>query len=94
MPGSQESMIQTQIQPKLRSLGTERGGTRLQLVVTPEKKVKVNFVGTSYVGEAQAGELYSYGLGILDKATNTLKIIPISNNKKINLAPLLMWFTA
>ncbi|KAL6135550.1 hypothetical protein ACLB2K_067777 [Fragaria x ananassa] len=35
----------------------ERGGTRLQLVVTPEKEPKVDFVGTSYAGEAQVFRL-------------------------------------
>ncbi|KAL6218105.1 hypothetical protein ACLB2K_011322 [Fragaria x ananassa] len=59
----------------------QRGGTRLQLVVTPENEAKVDFVATSYAGEAQAGEYCSYGLGIFDKATRTLKIVPIANNK-------------
>nr|XP_004305732.2 PREDICTED: DNA-directed RNA polymerase I subunit rpa49-like [Fragaria vesca subsp. vesca] len=63
----------------------ERGGTRLQVVVTPNKEPKVDFVGTSYAGEAQAGELCSYGLGILDKATQTLKIVPIASNKIFRL---------
>lgn len=62
----------------------ERGGTRLQLVVTPNKEPRVDFVGTSYAGEAQAGEHCAYGLGILDKATQTLKIVPIANNKVIS----------
>ncbi|PRQ51446.1 putative RNA polymerase I associated factor, A49 [Rosa chinensis] len=65
----------------------ERGGTRLQVVVTPNKEAKVDFVGTSYAGEAQAGELCSYGLGILDKDTQTLKIVPIASNKIFRLEP-------
>ncbi|PRQ53423.1 putative RNA polymerase I associated factor, A49 [Rosa chinensis] len=65
----------------------ERSGTRLQLVVTPEKDAEVDFVGTSYAGEAQAGEHCAYGLGILDKATHTLKIVPIANNKVFRLEP-------
>lgn len=65
----------------------ERGGTRLQLVVTPNKEPRVDFVGTSYAGEAQAGEHCAYGLGILDKATQTLKIVPIANNKIFRLEP-------
>ncbi|XP_050382457.1 uncharacterized protein LOC126799319 [Argentina anserina] len=65
----------------------ERGGTRLQVVVTPSKESKVDFVGTSYAGEAQAGEACAYGLGILDKATQTLKIVPIAGNKIFRLEP-------
>ncbi|KAM5581262.1 DNA-directed RNA polymerase I subunit rpa49 [Rosa sericea] len=65
----------------------ERSGTRLQLVVIPETDAKVDFVGTSYAGEAQAGEHCAYGLGILDKATHTLKIVPIANNKVFRLEP-------
>ncbi|KAL6224950.1 hypothetical protein ACLB2K_003804 [Fragaria x ananassa] len=65
----------------------ERRGTRLQVVVTPNKESKVDFVGTSYAGEAQAGELCTYGLGILDKATQTLKIVPIASNKIFRLEP-------
>ncbi|KAL6211210.1 hypothetical protein ACLB2K_016437 [Fragaria x ananassa] len=62
----------------------QRGGTRLQLVVIPDKDAKVDFVANSYAGEAQAGEYCSYGLGIFDKATRTLKI---ANSKVFRLEP-------
>ncbi|KAL6209274.1 hypothetical protein ACLB2K_020216 [Fragaria x ananassa] len=55
------------------------------LVVTPDKDAKVDFVATSYAGEAQAGEYCSYGLGIFDKATRTLKFVPIANSKVVRL---------
>lgn len=53
---------------------------RIQLVVTPNKS-KVDFVGTNYSGEATGVQLCTYGLGILDKSTQTLKIVPVAANK-------------
>lgn len=41
----------------------------------------VEFVGNSYKGEAMAAQLCTYALGVLDKATQTLKIMPIAGNK-------------
>lgn len=53
---------------------------RYQVVVRPNGS-DVNFVGTSYSGEAAAPELCTYALGVLDKDTQTLKIVPITCNK-------------
>ncbi|CAH9130167.1 unnamed protein product [Cuscuta epithymum] len=58
--------------------------TRFQLVVGGSH---VNFVGTNYSGEATAAELCHYSIGVLDKETQTLKIIPIAGNKIIRLDP-------
>ena len=55
---------------------------RLQLVVSQNNGSKVDFVGTNYTGEAAAGHQHcSYALGVLDKETQTLKIVPIASNK-------------
>lgn len=53
---------------------------RLQVVVSPNGS-QVDFVGTNYSGEGAAPQLCTYALGVLDKATQTLKIVPIAANK-------------
>lgn len=59
---------------------------RLQLVVSPNGS-QVDFVGTNYSGEATSAQLCTYSLGLLDKETQTLKIVPIAANKIIRLEP-------
>ncbi|KAL5579430.1 hypothetical protein UlMin_011872 [Ulmus minor] len=60
---------------------------RLQLVVSPSGS-NVDFVGTNYTGEAEAGQQHcNYALGVLDKETQTLKILPIASNKIFRLEP-------
>ncbi|KAG8065155.1 hypothetical protein GUJ93_ZPchr0004g38954 [Zizania palustris] len=41
----------------------------------------LDFVGRSYVSEAVVPRLSSYALDVLDKASSTLKIVPIAANK-------------
>ncbi|RVW51862.1 hypothetical protein CK203_099536 [Vitis vinifera] len=53
----------------------------------PPPAVKVNFVGTSYSGEAASAQVCTYALGVLDKETQTLKIVPIASNKIFRLEP-------
>lgn len=53
---------------------------RLELVVSPAESTVV-FVGTSYAGEAMAPQFCQYALGVLDKDSQTLKIVPIASNK-------------
>ena len=55
---------------------------RLQMVVSPNGS-QVDFVGTSYLGEATAPQVCTYALGVLDKETQTLKIIPVAANKVV-----------
>lgn len=59
-----------------------RRNNRLQVVVSPYGS-QVDFVGTNYSGEATSAQLCTYSLGILDKETQTLKIVPIAANKVI-----------
>ncbi|CAN4099527.1 unnamed protein product [Withania somnifera] len=59
---------------------------RLQLVVSPNGS-QVDFVGTNYSGESTYAQLCTYSLGLLDKETQTLKIVPIAANKIIRLEP-------
>ncbi|KAL8118777.1 uncharacterized protein LOC141723945 [Apium graveolens] len=59
---------------------------RFQVVVKPNGS-EVNFVGTNYSGEAAAPQLCTYALGVLDKDTQTLKIVPITSNKIFRLEP-------
>jgi len=53
---------------------------RMQLVVRPPGS-SVEFVGTSFSGEAAAGHRSMFALGVLDKEAGTLKIVPIAGNK-------------
>lgn len=41
----------------------------------------VNFVGTNYSGEGGTPQLCNYALGVLDKETRVLKMVPIAANK-------------
>ncbi|VFQ61443.1 unnamed protein product [Cuscuta campestris] len=50
---------------------------RFQLVVSGSQ---VNFVGTNFSGDATAAQSCSYSIGVLDKETRTLKIVPIAGN--------------
>lgn len=59
---------------------------RFEMVVKPNGS-EVNFVGTNYSGEAAAPQLCTYALGVLDKDTQTLKIVPITSNKIFRLEP-------
>ncbi|XP_047963910.1 DNA-directed RNA polymerase I subunit rpa49-like [Salvia hispanica] len=47
----------------------------------------VNFVGTSYSGEARTPQICNYALGVLDKNTGVLKMVPIAANKIFRLEP-------
>ncbi|WCJ39472.1 DNA binding DNA-directed RNA polymerase [Euphorbia peplus] len=63
-----------------------KSSERMELVVTPQGS-NVEFVGTSYQGEAVSAQLCTYALGVLDKTTQTLKIMPIAGNKIFRLEP-------
>uniref|UniRef100_K3ZI54 DNA-directed RNA polymerase I subunit rpa49 n=1 Tax=Setaria italica TaxID=4555 RepID=K3ZI54_SETIT len=46
-----------------------------------------DFVGRSYAGEAATPQLCEYALGVLDKASGTLRVVPIAANKILRLEP-------
>ncbi|KAG2563412.1 hypothetical protein PVAP13_8KG350400 [Panicum virgatum] len=46
-----------------------------------------DFVGRSYAGEAATPQLCEYALGVLDKASGTLRVVPIAANKVLRLEP-------
>ncbi|KAL6890106.1 hypothetical protein ACP4OV_008869 [Aristida adscensionis] len=46
-----------------------------------------DFVGRSYAGEAASPQLCGYALGVLDKASGKLKVVPIAGNKILRLEP-------
>ncbi|GFP85712.1 DNA-directed RNA polymerase i subunit rpa49 [Phtheirospermum japonicum] len=59
---------------------------RMQVVVGASGSL-VNFVGTNYSGEATAPQLCNYALGVLDKETGVLKMVPIAANRIFRLDP-------
>ncbi|XP_027168495.1 DNA-directed RNA polymerase I subunit rpa49 [Coffea eugenioides] len=71
---------------KVKVYKNKKRSNRLQLVVSP-KVAQVNFVGTNYSGEATAAQMCTYGLGVFDKTSQTLKIVPIAANKIFRLEP-------
>ncbi|XP_058723355.1 DNA-directed RNA polymerase I subunit rpa49-like [Vicia villosa] len=58
---------------------------RTELVVSPADS-SVEFVGTSYAGEA-TGQRGMYALGVFDKESQTLKVVSIGANKIFRLEP-------
>ncbi|AQK48980.1 uncharacterized LOC100284469 [Zea mays] len=46
-----------------------------------------DFVGRSYAGEAAVPQVCDYALGVLDKASGTLRIVPIAGKKILRLEP-------
>ncbi|CAL4979673.1 unnamed protein product [Urochloa decumbens] len=46
-----------------------------------------DFVGRSYAGEAATPQLCEYALGVLDKSSGTLRVVPIAANKILRLEP-------
>ncbi|KAG9441916.1 hypothetical protein H6P81_017770 [Aristolochia fimbriata] len=76
-----------EVLPNVRAYRSKKFPNRMELVVTP-KEAPVDFVGTNYSGEAAATtQVCTYALGVLDKETQTLKIVPIAGNKIIRLDP-------
>ncbi|KAJ0987451.1 hypothetical protein J5N97_005807 [Dioscorea zingiberensis] len=73
-------------QPEIKVLRNQRRTGRLELVVRPQGS-NVQFVGRSYAGEATSPQLCTYALGVLDKESQSLKIIPIAANKVFRLEP-------
>ncbi|KAG8388411.1 hypothetical protein BUALT_Bualt02G0123100 [Buddleja alternifolia] len=61
---------------------------RMQVVVGVNGS-HVNFVGTNYSGNATRPQLCNYALGVLDKATGVLKMVPIAANRIFRLEPKL-----
>lgn len=58
----------------------KRYASRMELIVSPSES-NLEFVGKSYAGEAAAPQICTYALGVLDKESQTLKIVPIAANK-------------
>ncbi|XP_072991748.1 DNA-directed RNA polymerase I subunit rpa49 [Typha latifolia] len=77
------------VEPSVKVYRNQRRNNRLELVVTPRNS-NVAFVGKSYSGEAAAPQLCTYALGVLDKETQTLKIVPIAANKIFRLEPQIL----
>lgn len=72
--------------PEVNLYQNVKRNNRFQVVVNPSGS-DVNFVGTNYSGEAASPQLCTYALGVLDKDTQTLKILPITANKIFRLEP-------
>ncbi|GER52365.1 DNA-directed RNA polymerase I subunit rpa49 [Striga asiatica] len=59
---------------------------RMQVSVEASRS-QLNFVGTNYSGEATTPQLCNYALGVLDKETGILKMVPIAGNRIFRLEP-------
>lgn len=78
--------VATGTDPEVNLFRNKRRNKRFELVVRPSES-NVEFVGKNYVGEAAALQPCTQALGVLDKETQTLKIIPIAFNKILRLEP-------
>eukprot|EP00250_Pteridium_aquilinum_P015668 c22690_g1_i1 orf=156-1583(+) len=66
---------------------TEKFKTRQhQLVVSPPD-VNVEFVGTNYLGEGAMWQPGKYALGVFDKDSLTLQLLPLSGTKVLRMEP-------
>ncbi|XP_022964095.1 DNA-directed RNA polymerase I subunit rpa49-like [Cucurbita moschata] len=82
-----EEVVEEQNSVRAKVYRHKKKPNRMQLVVSPTGS-NVDFVGTNYLGEATAGKQHcSYALGVLDKATQSLKIVPIASNMIFRLDP-------
>ncbi|KAL5720804.1 hypothetical protein ACHQM5_013438 [Ranunculus cassubicifolius] len=73
---------------EIRTFRRKDRPNRLKLVVSPKGGSSVNFVGSSHSGEAAASQICTYALCVVDKETQTLKIVPIASNKILRLEPI------
>ncbi|XP_039144378.1 DNA-directed RNA polymerase I subunit RPA49 [Dioscorea cayenensis subsp. rotundata] len=73
-------------QPEIKVFRNQKRSNRLELVVSPGDS-NMQFVGRSYAGEAATPQLCTYALGVLDKESQSLKIVPIAANKVFRLEP-------
>jgi len=63
--------------PRVRVYRSQKWPKRVQMVVSPSRS-NVDFVGTNYSGEATIGQRYKYALGVFDKESQSLKIVPVA----------------
>ncbi|KAM0952993.1 putative RNA polymerase I associated factor, A49 [Dioscorea sansibarensis] len=73
-------------QLEIKVLRNQKRTNRLELVVSPGDS-NIQFVGRNYAGEAATPQLCTYALGVLDKESQSLKIVPIAANKVFRLEP-------
>ncbi|KAF9594540.1 hypothetical protein IFM89_033510 [Coptis chinensis] len=60
---------------------------RVQVVVSPNQDSNIEFFGSTHEGEGPDCQICTYALGVLDRDTHTLKIVPIASNKILRLEP-------
>ena len=72
---------------KVRVFRNPKRTGRLEIVVSPRlddgSSSNVEFVGSSYTGEAANPQVCKYAIGVLDKEKKSLRIVPIAANKVV-----------
>ncbi|XP_076881204.1 uncharacterized protein LOC143529264 isoform X2 [Bidens hawaiensis] len=74
-------------EPVVKVLRNVKRKHRVKVVVKPNESSPVTFVGTNYSGEGAVPQMCTYTLGVFNKRTRTLKIVPIDSNKMFRLEP-------
>ncbi|XP_076881203.1 uncharacterized protein LOC143529264 isoform X1 [Bidens hawaiensis] len=74
-------------EPVVKVLRNVKRKHRVKVVVKPNESSPVTFVGTNYSGEGAVPQMCTYTLGVFNKRTRTLKIVPIDSNKIFRLEP-------
>lgn len=70
--------------PGVRLYRKKTRPNRMELTVSPPGS-DVHFVGSSFDGEPTAVQPCTYALGVLDKESGSLRIVPIASNKVTSL---------
>ena len=66
--------------PSVKVYRSQERPQRVEMVVTPTGS-NVDFVGSNYSGESTGGHHCSYALGVFDKESQSLKILPVAFDK-------------
>ncbi|XP_076925417.1 uncharacterized protein LOC143588239 [Bidens hawaiensis] len=74
-------------EPSVKVLRNVKRKHRVKVVVKPNESSPVTFVGTNYSGEGAVPQMGLTTLGVFNKRTKTLKIVPIDSNKIFRLEP-------
>ncbi|KAL4625594.1 hypothetical protein ACB092_05G037600 [Castanea dentata] len=72
--------------PSVKVYRSQERPQRVEMVVTPTGS-NVDFVGSNYSGESTGGHHCSYALGVFDKESQSLKIVPVAFDKVFRLEP-------
>lgn len=75
------------VEPEIKVYKSKDHKSLMDVVVKPKEAPNVEFVGKSYEGEAAMHQPCDFAVGVFDKESRTLKIVPIAAGKIFRLEP-------